>query len=351
MPHPLEKYNYTLEEKHIRKSPLTKRDSSRLFVYNTATDTITFDHFYNIANYLPKDSLLVRNVTGVIPARVTFTKDTGGKVGGLVLINEGVDSEGNIPVIVDRKIEVGRTLHLGSHTFTVVRQDEQKFFLKPHFPSTKLHEVLLQEGTTPTPFYLGKQTLAEDELRTRYQTIFAQEKNSVAAPTASLHFTEDVFTTLKEKNIATTDIVLDVGMGTFGDVTEEQWESKKLHQERIFIGTGAKNQIAHYKRNSKPIIAVGTTVTRTLEGKYAEILSDDSSDISGVTDLFITPPYNFQLVDILITNFHVPKSSLMALVDAFLLHKGAKRRILELYNVAQENGFTFYSFGDSMLII
>jgi S-adenosylmethionine:tRNA ribosyltransferase-isomerase len=354
MSHPLEHYYYELKDENIRKEPLLVRHNSRLFVYDTKSDTVTMDYFYNVAKYLPIGSLMVRNVTGVVPARVTFTKDTGGKVNGLFLVNEGFSTDGTIPIIVDRKIEVGKTYHIEQYMFTVLRQDEQRFYVRPEFDKTLLLSVLEKYGTTPTPPYLGKQTLSEDILRQRYQTIFARRwgaSTSIAAPTASLHFTEEVFHRIRQKNITTTDIILDVGLGTFGEVKVEHVKNKKLHKETITIPTDTRKKIKEYKQNKKQIIAVGTTVTRTLESKSKDILTGGREEIHDSTDLFIMPPFDFKIVDILITNFHVPHSSLMALVDAFLEYKGAKCRILELYALAQENDFKFYSFGDSMLIL
>jgi S-adenosylmethionine:tRNA ribosyltransferase-isomerase len=345
----LKQYQYTIQEKSIRKEPLNERDTSRIFVYDTATDTITFDYFYNLAKYTPEHTLLVLNDTGVIPARVTFKKQTGGKVKGLILLNEGLTEEGEVGAIVDRKITPGQDLYIDSHHFKVTRQEESKFFLKPMFAET-ISEVLLHHGTTPTPPYLGKQSLDEESLRTRYQTIFSKEKKSVAAPTASLHFTERVFARLKEKDVTSAYITLDVGLGTFAEVKEEQVQSRTLHKEHVFISSETCKQIQEQKKNRRPVLAVGTTAVRTLESQKDHILQGVGS-YQGDTSLFILPPYDFKIVDHMITNFHVPGSSLMALVDAFLLHKKAKRRILELYEVAQQEGFTFYSFGDSMVII
>ncbi len=351
-PHPLSQYNYTLPVENIRTEPLTTRDQSKLFIYDTKTDTVIFDYFYNIAKYLPQNSLMVLNNTAVIPARVTFRKDTGGKVGGLILMNEGFDDEGAIPAIVDEKIFPMRRLSLlGEYWFTITRQVEQRFYLKPEFDIALLPSILEQCGTTPTPFYLGRLTNDEDALRTRYQTIFAKEKKSVAAPTASLHFTDEVFASLDRAQVKRVEITLDVGLGTFAEVEEHHVKEGKLHSEKFHITQEACEVIKQSKKESHPVIAVGTTVTRTLESCSTRILTQESRDITDETDIFIMLPYNFRIVDHLITNFHVPQSSLMALVDAFLEHKKAKRRILDLYEIAKQEGFMFYSFGDSMLIL
>lgn len=349
--HPLACYAYTLPEGAIRTSPIEPRDSTRLFVYDTKSDTVSFDYFYNLATYIPEHTLMVLNDTGVIPARVMFKKETGGKCNGLVLINEGFTDDGCIPVIVDRKIEVGKTLSLGDVVFTVMRQEEQKFFLRCEFDRELLPRLLLSLGTTPTPLYLGTQTLSEEELRARYQTIFAQNKRSVAAPTASLHFTEKVFADLLEKGVEKAYVTLDVGMGTFATVEEENAKEKRLHEETLFISKESCEQLRTAKTSGKHILSVGTTATRTLESQHERILLSRPEDIYAKTDMFIMPPYHFTLPTMMLTNFHVPESSLMALVDAFLKDKSAKRGIVELYELAIREGFSFYSFGDSMLIL
>ena len=352
MEHPLRRYFYTLPKENIRATPLMNRDESRLFVYDTKRDTIVFDHFYNIAKYIPKGALLVTNNTGVIPARVVFTKDTGGAIEGLVLLNEGFDADGAVPVIVGKRIYPGRRLSIGpSHWFTITRQDEQKFYLKPEFAKEFLSELLLAHGTTPIPYYLGKSELSENDLRERYQTIFAKDKKSVAAPTASLHITERVLASLEKEGIKRAEVTLDVGLGTFQEVETRNVEEKFLHTEHFMIPEASRESIREAKNTAQPIIAVGTTTVRALESAHAQILDTAKGDLVGETNIFIMPPYEFRMVDHLITNFHVPESSLMALVDAFLEHKQAKRRILDLYNIAEREGFKFYSFGDSMLIL
>ena len=351
MSHPLGQYSYTITDKNIGKTPKEPRHDARLFVYHTATDTITFDTFLNIDSYLPKESLVILNNTGVIPARVVFTKDTGGKIDGLVLMNEGFDSGGAIPVIVDKNMFPGRRIALGDYWFTVIRQRDQRFYIKPDNNPERIPQILEQIGTTPTPYYLGTLDMTESQLRDRYQTTFAQNKKSVAAPTASLHITPEVLYRLQHKGIITTEITLDVGLGTFADIEQVNIDEKFLHSERLTISSESRTRIYQAKKAHQPIVAVGTTVVRTLESQYLELLRDKKSPIVTDTDIFIMPGYDFKIVDHLVTNFHVPESSLMALVDAFLVHKKARRGLVELYQIAIDNGFMFYSFGDSMLII
>ncbi len=184
------------------------------------------------------------------------------------------------------------------------------------------------------------------------QTIFAEEKKSVAAPTASLHFTEAVFESFRDKNIERTEVSLHVGMGTFAEISQRNLDSKSLHTEPITIRLPTINTLRNAKQSNRKIIAVGTTAIRTIESQAEAILNPSrSEDIHTQTNIFILPGYEFKLADAIITNFHVPRSSLMALVDAFLKHKKSKKSILDLYTIALENEFKFYSFGDSMLIL
>ncbi len=350
--HPLVQFDYPISESNIGKHPAEPRDEAKLFIYNTQTDEVVIDKYYNLSHFLPAESLMVMNNTGVIPARVVFTKDTGGKIEGLILFNEGIQPDGTIPAIVNKKIVPGRRLFIEEYTFEIKKQDSQYFYLKPMFDVELLPEILVKYGTTPTPKYLGKLDMDETMLRDRYQTIYAEEKKSVAAPTASLHFTQRVFESLSNKNIQRVDVTLHVGMGTFAEVSEENIQKRKLHMEPISISRSTIEKIRQTKDEKKEIIAVGTTAIRTLESQSELLLDPDyNSDILTTTDLFILPGFDYKVADILITNFHVPKSSLMALVQAFLEHKKSKKDLVTLYKIALENEFKFYSFGDSMLII
>jgi S-adenosylmethionine:tRNA ribosyltransferase-isomerase len=383
----LEQYNYTLPEALIRKEGVEPRDSARLFVYDTSTDTVTHDFFYNVAKYLPENSLLVLNDTRVVPARLHLKKATGGKIEVFVLMNEWNGKDEIIPMLVDRKCGIGWKLFFpNGDYFEMMRQEANKFFaiLKPSnsLPESlreslragglpceiplqadrqsrisqgeplmkSLGELLEEFGETPIPPYLKEEEWLRDEkkLRMRYQTIFAEQGNSVAAPTAALHFTDRVFESLKQKNIDTAHVTLDVGLGTFAKLKDENFVTKKLHRERISASDETAIQINTVKKEGRKIIPVGTTALRTLESC---IKNGSLRAFAGDTDIFISPPHHFQSADILITNFHIPKSSLMLLVDAFLRDKGAKRNLIQLYEEAIREKYAFYSFGDSMLIL
>lgn len=347
----LDQYQYDVPKELIAATPIEPRDHARVLVYDTATDTVTIDHFYHLSRHVPQESLLVMNTTRVVPARVILYKPTGGKIECLFLVNEGIH-DGALKIIVDRKLEPGTRLIRDEYVFDVVAQDEQFFFVRPQFPVEHIATFLERYGTTPTPKYLGKQSLSEQELRTRYQSLLADKSKSasVAAPTASLHFTDEVFASLRQQGTLVAPVTLHVGMGTFAPVDTTMIENKQLHTETYEIPQTTTQQIQRAKESKKPVIAVGTTVTRTLETVGAQLITNNANTYTGATSIFILPPYDFTVVDQLITNFHVPASSLMCLVDAFLQHKKAKRGILELYAIAIEHQMRFFSFGDAMYI-
>lgn len=341
-------YDYFLPPDLIRREPLEPRDSARLFVYDTKTDTIVFDTFKNLAQHLPKKALMVLNDTRVWPARLWLRKATGGKIEVLVLVNEW-DEKGLIPALVDRKVTIGDVLSFSDGSKLIVeQQQEQKFFFRLESRNS-LQTLLEMFGTTPIPHYLEEDEEREEPLlRQRYQTVFAQAGASVAAPTASLHFTEEVFERLEQKDIERAYITLNVGLGTFAPLQEENFLTGKLHGEWVTIPETTIKRIEATQQHQKPIIAVGTTTTRALETLAQQ---KEMRALTMKADLFVYPPYQFQMVDILITNFHLPKTSLMLLVDAFLRSKGARRGVQELYQEAIKAKFSFYSFGDSMLIL
>jgi len=342
-------YDYVLPEANLALAPAVPRDSSKLFIYETDVDKITFDHFYNIDKYLPKDSFMVMNNTKVLPARVSMKKESGGKVIVLLLVNEIIND--TLPIIVDRKINVGEKIFFDDHNFLhVIGQKENIFEVRFDFSRHHLFSLLNKYGAMPIPPYLKKSTLSKDELLKKYQTIFAKTDGSAAAPTASLHFTDSVFKKLDEKEIRHLFVTLHVGMGTFAPITNENILKKELHNEYYEVDQKTLQLINQLKYEGKKLVAVGTTVVRTLESVSIENFLP-APHIFNKTNLFIFPPYNFKMIDIMITNFHLPKSSLMMLVEAFLQHNKAKKSLVELYNIAIKNNFRFYSFGDAMLIL
>lgn len=354
-------YNYVLPPELVAHEPATVRHNARLFVYDTRTDEIRHDVFLNLAEHVPHSSVLVLNDTKVVPARLRgFARNPQTKkmraVELLCLINEPCDELGNTHALSHNKLSSGTVVYRDRDgQMTLVRiygKSGEKYRIGPVHAGQTMHALLEVVGETPLPPYV-ETPLTETETRTRYQTVFAQKGTSVAAPTASLHFTDEVFGALAAKNIDTYCATLNVGMGTFAQVRPEQLETGTLHHEWYDIPHDTCAALRSAKNSARPVVAVGTTVVRTLESAALNILdyTDHVTHISGSTELFIRPRYQFKLVDHLITNFHVPRSSLMSLVDAFLVHKGSKRRILELYREAIREKYRFYSFGDSMLIL
>lgn len=349
----LSTYDYHLPPELIANTPASPRDSARLFVYDTRTDEIAFDTFRHIDRYLPKPSLLVFNDTKVVPARLWLKKESGGKVQVLLMMNEYRTGDILIKGIVDRKMSLGAKLYFASGSFLeIVKQEEQFFFFKPSVSISQLWKLLADEGVTPIPPYIKNSPLSEHALREKYQSVLAQHPASIAAPTASLHFTRRLLNKLDSEGIRRTTVTLHVGAGTFAPIDETNFKSKKLFTELYDISQRSAHTINTSKAAGIPIIPVGTTAMRTLES--AAKLHQHSHEVasgSNATNIFIYPPHDFNIADGLITNFHVPKSSLMLLVDALLLHKKAKQRILDLYAIAIKEKFRFYSFGDGMLIL
>lgn len=336
-------YAYQLPEDRIATHPSEPRDASKLLVYNTKTDEVTFDTFVNLADHLPAESFLVMNETKVLPARVHATRD-GETLEMMILPSEVDYAAGTVKATANKRLRNGQTVELTpGRTLEVIEETQKAFTFKAHFDLHALPALLLEIGQTPIPHYIQHAGLSETELREKYQTIFAKNPGSVAAPTASLHFTDRVFRNLDEAGIERLFVTLHVGLGTFAPVLPEHLENRTLYEEHTQITSETADRIRTLKAAGKFCTAVGTTSTRTLESL--------ARGKSGTTNLFILPPFEFQLVDQLITNFHLPNSSLMMLVEAFLQFKGAKRHLKDLYTLAIQNDFHFYSFGDSMLVI
>ncbi len=338
----LKQYDYRLPKELIAQKPASPRDNARLLVYSRRTKKVVFDTFANIGKYLPKTAVLVFNQTRVLPARLEVIKPTGGKA-EILYIDRGKKL---IKVLSSRKLSIGTNISLSDGRqkaiyFKAISKQQGLYFLKPSFPISELPAILSKYGKTPLPPYLKNSPLPEKQRRKEYQSIFAKTGISVAAPTASLHFTKKLMSGLKRQGIAIKFVRLDVNLGTFAPLRKDQIKAGRLHQEFYKIDKSTARYLNQAKRNKRPIIAVGTTVVRTLESMAL------SQKLSGATDLFIRPVYNFKLVDGIITNFHVPKSSLMMLVSSFT----GQKKLLDLYQRAINKNIRFFSFGDGMLIL
>lgn len=344
----LAQYDYAFPPEAVAQKPAEPRDSARLLVYSRATGEVSKDIYRNIVEYLPARSVLVFNATKVVPARLEVMKPTGGRARVLFVGVRGDEAM----VMSDRKLEVGsvvkvdesRVERVGAVSFLIAGQEEKYYVLRPQFAIAELDAVLEKYGTTPLPPYITEHGMSEMVLRERYQTVFAANAGSVAAPTASLHFTPELLDAIRAAGHDIHYITLHVGLGTFAPLTEQHVAEGKLHSERYSISQETADAITAARREGRNIIAVGTTVTRTLESETDEngvVHANESA-----TQLFIREGYVFRCVTGLITNFHVPKSSLMMLVGAFV----GREKVLGLYRKAIDDGYRLFSFGDGMLL-
>ncbi len=334
----LASYDYEVSDDMVALTPAEPRDSAKLLVYSRAEESVRYDTFANLAAYLPKDALLVFNDTKVIPARIYAQKKTGGMV---EILCTSLDLPHNTCVaLANKKLAVGDRLTIGDDALTLIANDGAYVFRAEN----SLAGILHASGRIPIPPYLKHTPLTEEELREKYQAVFAAHDGSIAAPTASLHFTHELLEKLKAKGIESTRITLHVNLGTFAPLTEEAVAQGKLHDEHFDISTQAAEQINAAHAAGRPIIAVGTTAARALEST-----ADAAGAVhagASTTNLFIREGYHFNIVNGLITNFHVPKSSLLMLVATLI----GREKLFELYTLAKTRDFKFFSFGDGMLV-
>ncbi|MDX1941307.1 MAG: S-adenosylmethionine:tRNA ribosyltransferase-isomerase [Saprospiraceae bacterium] len=398
----IEDFDYPLPEERIAKFPLEVRDQSKLLLYQN--HDINHTLFKNLPEYLPEGALLIFNDTKVIHARLHFTLESGAQIEILCLepllphdYQQNFSSTESVrwkcliggnrkwkSGIVERELKGGRVERL-MLTAKRIRRLEDAFEVEFSWDNADFAfgEILAQAGIIPLPPYLNRENVAQDE--ERYQTIYAQEQGSVAAPTAGLHFTDAVFNDLDQKGIERLFVTLHVGAGTFKPVKAATMAEHRMHEESIFVQKATIEKLLHAKQNGKPVIAVGTTSMRTLESLYwygAQLLQNQDANfnipqwfpyefdanlinsektlqtildylnlnqkdtLEGYTQLLIAPGYDFKIVDGLMTNFHQPKSTLLLLVSALV---GEDWRMI--YDYAIENDFRFLSYGDGSLLM
>lgn len=337
----LKQYDYQFPSELIAQEPAKPRDAARLMIYDRKSDVAQSNTFNHLDLYFSKDAVIVFNDTRVIPARLLLCKPTGGQV-EILYLNTISKS---IRVMSNRHLRIGEDLSLTSHIFFTVTAQEGRFYiLEPSIPIEKLHAVFDRYGITPLPPYIKHSALHGRSLRSAYQTIFARHRGSIAAPTASLHFTKRLLSKIRARGIAIKFVTLHVNLGTFTPLTEGAARDSKLHSESYHIDAETAAFLNRAKRDRRPIIAVGTTVARTLES--ASNKRGVLSRLTGETDLFIREGYQFRFVNELITNFHVPKSSLLMLVAAFI----GREKLFSLYERAIAERFRLFSFGDGMYL-
>ena len=333
---------YDLPEELIAQTPLLQRDTSRLLVLNRVSGEVRHRHFYDILDYLQPGDCLVMNDSRVLPARLLGNRPTGGAV-ELLLLKDLGDKRWECLAKPGRKLQAGQEVVFGDGklTATVVEvQSDGNRIVEFHYEGIFL-EVLEQLGKMPLPPYI-KAELKDQE---RYQTVYSREVGSAAAPTAGLHFTNELLDKIRQKGIMTAFVTLHVGLGTFRPVKAEEITEHHMHSELCMISKETADILNETRKNGGRIICVGTTSCRTLES----LVNDDGSfaEKSKWTEIFIYPGYEFKAMDGLITNFHLPESTLVMLVSAF----AGRENVLEAYKKAVEEKYRFFSFGDAMCIL
>ena len=337
-----EDFNYDLPEELIAQTPLKDRSSSRLLVMDRDTGEIEHKHFTDIVDYLVPGDVLVINDTKVIPARLIGEKEETKAVIELLLLKELGDDEWECLSRPFKRLHVGTKIFFGNGLLEAAvteKMSEGIVHVKFNYQGIFL-EILDKLGEMPLPPYIHEKL----EDKNRYQTVYAKNVGSAAAPTAGLHFTEELLKKIKEKGIIITNVTLHVGLGTFRPVEVEDVTKHHMHSEFYEMSEETADILNQAKKEKRRIIAVGTTSTRTLETimhTYHEFKA-----CHGNTDIFIYPGFEFQAIDCLITNFHLPKSTLVMLVSAF----SSKEKILHAYEEAIKEEYRFFSFGDAMFI-
>ena len=335
-------FYYDLPEELIAQTPLEPRDSSRLMKIDRLSGEIIHDRFYNIADYLCEGDLLVMNDSKVFPARILGVKEDTGVPCEFLLLNQKTGNTWETLVRPGRRLKVGARVKFSDELSAEVIEviDDGNRIVRFDFEGV-FFDILDRIGQMPLPPYITEKLKDKD----RYNTIYCHETGSAAAPTAGLHFTDNVFGKLKEKGVDTAFVTLHVGLGTFRPVKEENILDHKMHVEQYSVPEETAHKISECKKRGGRVIAVGTTSCRTLEATaqaHGEVVACTES-----TGIFIYPGYEFKVIDGLITNFHLPESTLIMLVSAFL----GKEKTFNAYETAIKERYRFFSFGDSMAIL
>ena len=337
----ISEYDYELPESRIAQTPLLKRDESKLMLVNRKTGEISHERFFNIINYLNKDDVLVLNNTKVLPARLIGSKEETNAVIELLLLKDMGNDLWECLAKPVKRLHIDTVVKFSDKLSAVVKEikEEGIVVVKLVYEGILL-EILSELGSMPLPPYIHEKLADKD----RYQTVYAKELGSAAAPTAGFHFTKELLKKIEEKGIKIVYVTLHVGIGTFRPVMEEKIEDHKMHSEYYVMSKESADILNDAKNNSRRLIAVGTTSTRVLETvmtKYGEF-----KECHGDTNIFIYPGYEWKAIDGLITNFHLPKSTLLMLVSSC----SSKDIIMNAYKEALNNDYRFFSFGDAMFL-
>ncbi len=338
----LEEFDYYLPEDLIAQTPIKQRDASRLMVLDKETGEVCHKHFYDIIDYLNPGDTLVLNDTKVLPARLIGEKVSTKAVIEVLLLKNKENDTWETLVKPARRVHIGDVVSFGDGLLKLTCTEVKDEGIRVFEASYKgiFYELLDKLGTMPLPPYIHEKLEDKD----RYQTVYAKEVGSAAAPTAGLHFTEELLTKIKEKGINIVYLTLHVGLGTFRPVKVEDVTKHKMHSEFYSLSKSVADILNQTRTNEKRIIAVGTTSTRTLETIYEKF--GEFKEDHGFTDIFIYPGKDVKSIDGLITNFHLPKSTLIMLVSAI----AGKDNILNAYKIAVKEKYRFFSFGDAMFI-
>ena len=339
----INQFDYNLPKELIAQTPLKERSSSRLLVLNKNNGNITHEHFYNIINYLHKGDVLVLNDTKVIPARLIGEKEDTKAVIEILLLKELEENNWECLARPGKRLKVGTIVSFGDGMLKaeITEKLEDGIVRIKLIYDDILMEILDKLGTMPLPPYIHEKLKDQS----RYQTVYAKNIGSAAAPTAGLHFTKELLKEIESKGVIVTYVTLHVGLGTFRPVEVENVLEHKMHSEFYTMNKETADILNKAKKDGRRIVAVGTTSTRTLE----TIASNNNGlfkESAGNTDIFIYPGYKFKAIDALITNFHLPKSTLVMLVSAL----AGRENILNAYNEAIKEQYRFFSFGDAMFI-
>lgn len=334
-------FDYILPEELIAQTPLERRSTSKLLVVDRKTDKLEDKHFYDIINYLDSNDVLVLNNTKVLPSRIFGTKvDTNANIE--VLLLKEIKDYWEVLVKPARRVKVGTEINFNNlFTGKIIKKLEDGLcYIKFIYEGVFL-TLLEKLGQMPLPPYIHEKLKDQS----RYQTIYAKDLGSAAAPTAGLHFDNVLLERIKNKGIEIVYVTLHIGLGTFRSVSVDNIEDHKMHSEFYHMTQDAADKLNKAKKNGKRIISVGTTSTRTLESIYGKY--NEFREVSEDTNIFIYPGYKFKAVDALITNFHLPKSTLIMLVSAFY----EKNKIMKVYEHAIKEKYRFFSFGDAMFLM
>ena len=346
----IQEFDYELPEELIAQRPSEKRENSKMMVLNRKEHQIEHKNFFNIVDYLDENCVLILNNTKVIPALLYGYKDNGDKIEVFLLKKYDGENRWEVLIRPSKRVRVGTIIKVSEELSVEIMMplpDDGKWVVKMIYEGDLL-EILHRVGNIPLPPYIERK-MASEELRQldfeRYQTVYAKNEGSVAAPTAGLHFTEEILNQLKEKGVEIGYVTLDVGIGTFRPVKCENILDHQMNSEAFEITQETADLINRAKAQGKKIVAVGTTTVRTLESAYK--IYGEIKACRSASNLFIYPPYQFKVVDKLITNFHLPKSTLLMLVSAL----ATKDFIFEGYAEAIKEKYRFYSYGDCMFIL